>query len=235
MNQTKRIQPLDAKQNLTNNKNNTRRRHDKRRQDQGRNPTRKSVPPRARKRTKSGRVREGQNSRIRRPSESGHFLIEVLFKIGRFWARAGPGPVWGVFGGSKTGCPKGRPETPPRRSTTRSKSTRSSRLCSVSLSSVLFRSVLLRDIVIGKIFFLRPEVGLFFLRPEIGLENSSPTFGRSRWTRSRRRSSRSSSVNRRRSILGIESSTHSKTCAPPQPQREREFRTILIRPLDTSS
>ena len=29
MNQTKRIQPLDAKQNLTNNKNNTRRRHDK--------------------------------------------------------------------------------------------------------------------------------------------------------------------------------------------------------------
>ena len=102
-----------------------------------RNPTRKSVPPRARKRTKSGRVREGQNSRIRRPSESGHFLIEVLFKIGRFWARAGPGPVWGVFGGSKTGCPKGRPETPPRRSTTRSKSTRSSRLCSVSLSSVL--------------------------------------------------------------------------------------------------
>ena len=31
-----------------------------------RNPTRKSVPPRARKRTKSGRVREGQNSRIRR-------------------------------------------------------------------------------------------------------------------------------------------------------------------------
>ena len=65
----------------------------------------------------------------------------------------------------------------------------------------------------------------FFLRPEIGLENSSPTFGRSRWTRSRRRSSRSSSVNRRRSILGIEPPTHSKTCAPPQPQREREVRT----------
>ena len=46
-----------------------------------RNPTRKSVPPRARKRTKSGRVREGQNSRIRRPSKSVHFSIEVLFKI----------------------------------------------------------------------------------------------------------------------------------------------------------
>ena len=116
-----------------------------------------SGPPRSRKRTKSGRVREEQNSRIWRPSKSGHFLIEVLFKIGRFWARAGPGPVWGVFGGSKTGCPKGRPETPPRRSTTRSKSTRSSRLCSVSLSSVLFRSVLLRDVVVGKIFFLRPD------------------------------------------------------------------------------
>ena len=159
-NEKVRIQLLDAKNNLTNNKNNTRRRHDKRRQDQGRNPTRKSFPPRARKRSESGRVREGQNSRIRRPSESGHFLIEVLFKIGRFWARAGPGPVWGVFGGSKTGCPKGRPETPPRRSTTRSKSTRSSRLCSVSLSSVLSRSVLLRDVVVGKISFLRPEVGL---------------------------------------------------------------------------
>ena len=60
----------------------------------------------------------------------------------------------------------------------------------------------------------------FFVRPEIGLENSNPTFGRSRWTRSRRRSSRSSSVNRRRSILGIEPPTHSKTCAPSQPQRE---------------
>ena len=135
----------------------------KTRQDQGRNPTRKSFPPRARKRSESGRVREGQNSRIRRPSESGHFLIEVLFKIGRFWARAGPGPVWGVFGGSKTGCPKGRPDTPPRRSTTRSKTTRSSRLCSVSLSSVLSPSLLLRDVVVGKISFLRPEVGLVFL------------------------------------------------------------------------
>ena len=49
------------------------RRHDKRRQDQGRNPTRKSVPPRTRKRSKSGRVREEQNFRIWRPSESGHF------------------------------------------------------------------------------------------------------------------------------------------------------------------
>ena len=65
----------------------------------------------------------------------------------------------------------------------------------------------------------------FFLRPEIGLENSSPTFGRSRWTRSRRRSSRSSSLNRRHSILGIESSTHSKTCAPPRrPLRRRPLR-----------
>ena len=70
-------------------------------------------------------------------------------------------------------------------------------------------------------FFLRPEVGSdFLLRPEVGLENSNSTSGRSRWTRSRRRSSRSSSVNRRRSILGIEPPTHSKTCAPPQPQRE---------------
>ena len=74
-----------------------------------------------------------------------------------------------------------------------------------------------------------------FLRPEVGLENSIRTSGRSRRTRSRRRSSQPSSVNRRRSILHIRSSTHRKTCAPPQPQRERECRTILIRPLDTSS
>ena len=125
---------------------------------------RKSVPRRTQKRTKSGRVREEQNSQIWRPSKSGHFLIEVLFKIGRFWARAGPGPVWGVFGGSKTGCPKGRPETPPRRSTTRSKSTRSSRLCSVSLSSVLFRLVLLRDVVVCKILFCVQRSDQIFCR-----------------------------------------------------------------------
>ena len=89
-----------------------------------------------------------------------YFSIEVLFKIGRFRAPAGPGPIWGVFGGSETGRPEGRPERPPRRSTTRSKSTRSSRLCSVSLSSVVSRSVVLRDVVVGKISFLRPEVGL---------------------------------------------------------------------------
>ena len=46
-----------------------------------RNPTRKSVPPRTRKRTKSGRVREGQNSRIRRPSKSVYFSIQSLFRI----------------------------------------------------------------------------------------------------------------------------------------------------------
>ena len=46
-----------------------------------RNRTRKSVPPRARKRSKSGRVREEENSRIRRPSESEDFSIEVLFKM----------------------------------------------------------------------------------------------------------------------------------------------------------
>ena len=74
---------------------------------------------------------------------------------------------------------------------------------------------------------------LSFVRPEVGLENSIWTSGRSRRTRSRRRSSQPSSVNRRRSILHIRSWTHSKTRAPPQPQREREFRTILIRPLDT--
>ena len=74
----------------------------------------------------------------------------------------------------------------------------------------------------------------FFLCPEVGLENSIWTSGRSRRTRSRRRSSQPSSVNRRRSILHIRSWTHSKTRAPPQPQREREFRTILNRPLDTS-
>ena len=84
-------------------------------------------------------------------------------------------------------------------------------------------------------FFLRPEIGSDFLsRPEVGLENSIWTSGRSRRTRSRRRSSQPSSVNRRRSILHIRSWTHSKTRAPPQPQREREFRTILNRPLDTS-
>ena len=145
-----------------------------------------------------------------------------------------PGPIWGVFGGSETGRPEGRPERPPRRPTTRSKSTRPSRLRSVSLSSVLSPSVVLRDVVVGNISFLRPEVGLVFWCPVVGLENSISTSGRSRRTRSRRRSSQSSSVNRRRSILHIRSWTHSKTCAPPQPQREREFRTILIRPLDTS-
>ena len=46
-----------------------------------RNPTRKSVPPRTRKRTKSGRVREGQNSRIRRPSKSVYFSIQTLLRI----------------------------------------------------------------------------------------------------------------------------------------------------------
>ena len=75
---------------------------------------------------------------------------------------------------------------------------------------------------------------IFLSRPEVGLENSIWTSGRSRRTRSRRRSSQPSSVNRRRSILHIRSWTHSKTRAPPQPQREREFRTILNRPLDTS-
>ena len=75
---------------------------------------------------------------------------------------------------------------------------------------------------------------IFWSRPEVGLENSIWTSGRYRRTRSRRRSSQPSSVNRRRSILHIRSWTHSKTRAPPQPQREREFRTILNRPLDTS-
>ena len=163
------------------------------------------------------------------------FLIQSVSQSGHFGPPEGQGPRRGVFEGSETGRPEGGPERPPRRSTTRSKSTRSSRLCSVSLSSVLSRSVLLRDVVVGKISFSHPEVGLvFFWCPEVGLENYIATSGDSRWTRSRRRSSQSSSVNRRRSILRIGSSTHSKTCAPPQPQREREFRTILNRPLDTS-
>ena len=79
--QSTNLRQSSRNKNLSNNKNNTRRKHDKRRQDQGSNLTQKSVPPRARKRSKSGRVRERQNSRIWRPSESGHFLIEVLFKI----------------------------------------------------------------------------------------------------------------------------------------------------------
>ena len=98
------------------------------------------------------------------------------------------------------------------------------------------RSVPLRDVGVGKIFFGVERSDEFSFRcPEVGLENSISTPGRSRWTRSRRPSSQSSIVNRRRSILHTRSSTHRKTCAPPQPQREREFRTILIRPLDTSS
>ena len=160
----------------------------------------------------------------------------IRVTIGTLWASRKPRATEGCFRGVRDGTSAGRSERPPRRSTTRSKSTRSSRLCSVSLSSVLSRSVLLRDVVVGKIFFLRPEVGLVFVWcPEVGLENYIATSGHSRWTRSRRRSSQSSSVNRRRSILRIGSSTHSKTCAPPQPQREREFRTILNRPLDTST
>ncbi len=106
----------------------------------------------------------------------------IIIISGRFRGPEGSGPIWGVFGGSETGRLEGRPERPPS-STTRSKSTHSSRLCSVSLSSVLFRSVLLRDVVVGKIFFLRPEVGSdFCLRPEVGLENYISTSGRSRWT-----------------------------------------------------
>ena len=46
-----------------------------------RNPTRKSVPPRTRKRTKSGRVRERQNSRIRRPSKSVYVSIQTVLRI----------------------------------------------------------------------------------------------------------------------------------------------------------
>ena len=111
------------------------------RNEDAKNPTRKSVPPRSRNRSKSGRVREGQNSRIRRPSKSVYFSIQILFKIGRFWVRASPGLISRVFGGSKTGRPEGHQDRPPRRSTTRSKSTRSSRLSSVSLSLVLLRLV----------------------------------------------------------------------------------------------
>ena len=122
-----------------------------------------SIPAGSRKGNKTRRVREGQISRIRRPSSSVVLLMETLLTISRFRARAAPAPIRGVFGGSETGRPAGRPERPPRRSTTRSKSTRSSRLCSVSSSSVLSRSVLLRDVVVvGKIFFRRPEVGLVF-------------------------------------------------------------------------
>ena len=129
--------------------------------------------------------------------------MKFYSKLDDFGPEQAPaGPVWGVFGGSQTGCPKGRPERPPRRSPTRSKSTRSSRLCSVSLSSVLFCLVLLRDVVVGKFFCLRPEVGLdFLLRPQVGLQHSHSTFDRSRWTRSRCRSVRSSSVNRRRATV----------------------------------
>ena len=136
------------------------------------------------------------------------FLIQSVSRSGHFGPPEGRGPRKGVFGGSETGRPEGRPERPPRRSTTRSKSTRSSRLRSVSLSSVVSRSVLLRDVVVGKISFLRPKVGVFFLCPEVGLEYSISTSGRSRRTRSRRRSSQPSSVNRRRSILRSRSWTH---------------------------
>ena len=117
----------------------------------------------------------------RRPDSVGFAIMSIIIS-GRFRGPEGSGPIWGVFGGSETGRLEGRPERPPS-STTRSKSTHSSRLCSVSLSSVLFRSVLLRDVVVGKIFFLRPEVGSdFCLRPEVGLENYISTSGRSRWT-----------------------------------------------------
>ena len=82
----------------------------------------------------------------------------------------------------------------------------------------------------------RPDQLFFLRRPDVsGSENYISASGRSRRTRSPRRSSQSSSVNRRRSILRIRSRTHSKTRTPPQPQRERGFRTILIRPLDTRS
>ena len=109
-----------------------------------------------------GTGRKGRNSTVRRPSKSLVLSDTIRVTIGTFWASSRPGARKGVFGGSETGRPEGRPERPPRRSTTRSKSTRSSRRRSVSLSSVVSRSVLLRDVVVGKIFFLRPDVGLDF-------------------------------------------------------------------------
>ena len=65
-----------------------------------RNPTRKLVPPSARNMSISGRVRERQNSWMRRPSESGHFLIEILFKIDDFGPQQAPGASGGFSGGA---------------------------------------------------------------------------------------------------------------------------------------
>ena len=153
--------------------------------------------------------------------------------IGGLWAAGGPGAADGRFWDRPA---EGRPAAPasaaeePTGGATKSRArdrSEGDRAPGAPRSSRY-------DVVVGKISFLRPKVGVFFLCPEVGLEYSISTSGRSRRTRSRRRSSQSSGVNRRRSILHIRSWTHSKTCAPPQPQREREFRTILIRPLDTS-
>jgi hypothetical protein len=141
----------------------------------------------------------------------------------------------GGFRELRDGTSGGPPGTTSETINTRSKGIGSSSLRDISSSSVLFRSVTLRDVVFAKIIFSRPEAGAdFHARQKIGSERSNQTIRRSHRTRSCRRSSRSSSINHQHSIIGIESSPHTKTRTPPQPQREREFRTFLIGHPDTS-
>ena len=162
------------------------------------------------------------------------FVVVPVTQSGDFGPPEGPGPPTGDFGTAQPRADRRLPRAPPRsRRAERRSRARAIAPKAIARQAPQGRRVMTSSSVRFPFCVQRSEY--FFLCPEVGLEYSISTSGRSRRTRSRRRSSQSSGVNRRRSILHIRSWTHSKTCAPPQPQREREFRTILIRPLDTSS
>ena len=162
-----------------------------------------------------------------------HFLINSVSESGHFGPPEGPRHISGVFGPAQPRPARRVPRAPPRgRRAERRSRARAIAPKAIARQAPQGRRVTTSSSVRFPFCVQRSEY--FFLCPEVGLEYSISTSGRSRRTRSRRRSSQSSGVNRRRSILHIRSWTHSKTCAPPQPQREREFRTILNRPLDTS-
>ena len=185
-----------------------------------RNRTRKSVPPRPRKRANPDGSGRGKIPGFGGRQNLVTFQLKSCLKFDDFGPQQAPGPSRGFSGG---------PRRDVRRAARRDlrEDQRHDPRALVHHVFVLSRNLRFSFV---RFFFVKSSSVRFsfcvqrsdwiFLRPEVGLENSNPTFGRSRWTRSRRRSSRSSSVNRRRSILGVESSTHSKTCAPPQPQRE---------------
>ena len=97
MNQTKRIQPLDAKQNFTNNKNKTRRRHDK-------DKTNEEILPenRSRQGPEIGANPDG-SGRGKIPGFGGRqnlvtFQLKSCLKFDDFGSEQAPGPFGGFSG-----------------------------------------------------------------------------------------------------------------------------------------